>query len=101
MIEGLRRQARPVPGQVLSNDLRLGAGILDLCSFVAAFAVQPPLGEPPGLARPGPIARFIAWIGRVIFGRRGRPPPVLSLACPIRIERLLSNFDECGTPIEA
>jgi hypothetical protein len=88
MIEGLRRQARPVPGQVLSNDLRLGAGILDLCSFVAAFAMQPPLGDQArldrdrlrkrrGLARPIPIARFIAWIGRVIFGRRGRPPPVL------------------------
>jgi hypothetical protein len=45
MIEGLRQQARPVPSQALPYDLRLGAGTLDLCKFVTAFAVQPPTLE--------------------------------------------------------
>jgi hypothetical protein len=79
MIAGLRQQARPVPGQTLPDDLRLGAGILDLCKFVTAFAVQPQASldrsgadqdEPKEKrSHPGPVSpgRFVAWIRRLIF----------------------------------
>jgi Subtilase family len=79
MIKGLRQQARPVSGQSLPDDLRLGAGILDLCKFVTAFAVQPQAsldrsgadqdGFEDERSRPGfnTLGRFIAGIRRLIF----------------------------------
>ena len=72
MIAGLRQQAQPVPGQALPDDLRLGAGILDLRNFVTAFAVQPQALLARNVADPDRreekvIGRFIAWTRRLIF----------------------------------
>ena len=90
-----------MPSQALPYDLRLGAGTLDLCKFVTAFAVQPPPWRATG-PRSSWSERPIHCLDRAreSSGAAG-VRHLCFLACRIRIERLLSNFDECGTPIEA